>query len=94
MRNNLLSSFYSLTQRRRSPSLPAQRGDGNAWRGGLCWFWCEWSYEQQVVQVGTILGVRGELHPMTACAQCVTYLDQRTESYTAYQTGRQAALQD
>lgn len=67
---------------------PAQAGDGNAWHTGICWFWCDWEVEQQVLYIGDI-EVPGRLRGrLTACAKCVENLFEKTWSHSAYQDNK------
>ncbi|MFD8650664.1 hypothetical protein [Streptomyces mirabilis] len=64
---------------------PAQPGDGNAWHTGICWFWCDFTVEQQVIYVGDI-EVPGRLRGrLTACGLCVETLFEKTWRHSTYQ---------
>lgn len=71
---------------------PAQAGDGNDWQTGFCWFWCAWDMEQLVVHVGGIEAPGRLRAHMTACAQCVEILFDKTWSHVTDRDSRNNAV--
>jgi hypothetical protein len=70
-------------------------GDHHPWKTGICWFWCDWSVEQQVLEVGEVTGA-GDGTPvaLTACGRCLGFLQERVESYQAYTVARAAVMHE
>ncbi|MEV7675000.1 hypothetical protein [Streptomyces sp. NPDC088752] len=80
-------TVYRLADGMRRPE-PTPPRESSRWRSGLCWFWCDWSVEKQVTDVGVLQAPDSDRARLTACAPCLAVLAARGREHAAYSTFR------